>query len=421
MKNIYTLIITGFLLVFLVGCQEDRDQAPSTSITPELAQQSEKDAFLEKINGLLSSSDVQDQIAEPLGDVHFENLSYFKSSFDENVTFIPVYTEASEHTEAIIVATEVSDRIKIGILVRGHLRRLTPSPNAENTPSLTMLAQLFVVLDDRIFDNANNNFSDIIGAANDNSLGMSRSFEDGQVESNLPLGFEPVSGDIMCTYTTNPNDPDGEDYEQCWAQYHWEWVPSDQVIVDWGPGTGGGPSPFIQVINLKSPCKGNPIKDPEIAPQAEDRSGIAGGRFGNARKNEDGSDKPHNGLDIKTKFGDSVYSMYAGSIYGNGTSKTLGHYSIIQSNINGKTVLILYAHLKYKPVTSGTIRAGEILGISGDSGNLARAILEESTIQHIHIETREGTNWKTATRKNTEAYATTKFDSHGKVIQSTKC
>ena len=162
MKNIYKLIITGFLPVFLVGCQEDRDQAPSTSITPELAQQSEKDAFLEKINGLLSSSDVQDQIAEPLGDVHFENLAYFKSSFDENVSFIPVYTEASEHTEAIIVATEVSDRIKIGILVRGHLRRLTPSPNAENTPSLTMLAQLFVVLDDRIFDNANNNFSDII-------------------------------------------------------------------------------------------------------------------------------------------------------------------------------------------------------------------------------------------------------------------
>ena len=192
-------------------------------------------------------------------------------------------------------------------------------------------------------------------------------------------------------------------------------------MIDQG-SSGGGDGSYKPTADPTKPCVGNPIKNPEIAAQLG-ASGIDGGRVGNARKNKDGSVKPHKGLDVENSLGDPVYSMYAGTIYANGTSSKLGHYSIVQSTINGKTVLILYAHLKNKPVTSQAIAAGAIVGIAGKSGNLAQAILEKTAVQHLHIEVQEGAVWDSATsiKKDAEEYVTTKFDSNGKAIESTKC
>jgi murein DD-endopeptidase MepM/ murein hydrolase activator NlpD len=67
------------------------------------------------------------------------------------------------------------------------------------------------------------------------------------------------------------------------------------------------------------------------------------------------------------------------------------------------------------------VDAGTIIGQAGETGNLASAIERGYAIQHLHIEIREGTNWNTATKKNPEEYVKTKFDSNGKVIESTKC
>lgn len=110
MKNNLLTLLSFLLVCFLVGCQQNADELPSSIITPEIAQNSDKDAFLSKINDLVNSIDVQNQIAEPLGDVHFEDLHYFNSEFEENVTFVPLYTKASDHTEAIIIGTERGGR-----------------------------------------------------------------------------------------------------------------------------------------------------------------------------------------------------------------------------------------------------------------------------------------------------------------------
>ena len=66
----------------------------------------------------------------------------------------------------------------------------------------------------------------------------------------------------------------------------------------------------------------------------------------------------------------------------------------IQSQVNGETILVSYFHLQENnrvlatssPLT--TVKAGDIIGYQGDSGNLKKAIADGTVESHLHIEVR---------------------------------
>jgi murein DD-endopeptidase MepM/ murein hydrolase activator NlpD len=154
------------------------------------------------------------------------------------------------------------------------------------------------------------------------------------------------------------------------------------------------------------PCPGDPVPNPEIAPQ-KGPSGILGGMFGNSSNGgctrfganhcNTPRNKKHDGIDIKNDIGMPVYTMHEGFVYSSGYSDDYGYYTTIQSNVNGETILTTYAHLKKEerieqgPPGSALVKVstGQILGYQGDTGNLKDALLEESVDPHIHIEIRK--------------------------------
>ena len=208
-----------------------------------------------------------------------------------------------------------------------------------------------------------------------------------------------------------------------------------------GGDNGGNSGPSVPINEEEDdddkPCAGNPIKNPEIAPQTW--SLVKGARFGaDARKkwqkdtdgkfvlDADGNkiliDKPHDGLDIKNQKGDNVFSMFDGQIIKTGFDEDgWGNYIMVKSTYQGKTIIVLYAHLDSFAKTSGYVDSGTSLGKAGNSGNLKTSIDQGTAIQHLHIEVREGTNWETAIKKNPENYMTTKYTNDGAIIESTNC
>lgn len=164
----------------------------------------------------------------------------------------------------------------------------------------------------------------------------------------------------------------------------------------------------------KIPCKGNPVPSPEICPQRN--SGIRGGMWGWTRS---GGKQRHNGVDIKTNFGDPIYSMYDGTAtlreqIDKKTGKVIkaGYYVEVSSVINGKTVQIRYFHMQKDERVSGKIKAGDIIGYQGDSGSLKEAIKQGLCGYHVHV-----TIIEDGEEVNPLSYFTTTIDTKtGKVI-----
>ncbi len=99
---------------------------------------------------------------------------------------------------------------------------------------------------------------------------------------------------------------------------------------------------------MKKPCKGDPVPNPEIAPQTN--SGIQGGLHDTcARKNDDYTCegiigcKRHNGVDIKNPQGAPIFAIYDGIVSnirdtfnpGEYRDNSYGNYIILKVVING--------------------------------------------------------------------------------------
>ncbi len=161
---------------------------------------------------------------------------------------------------------------------------------------------------------------------------------------------------------------------------------------------------------VEKPCPGDPVKNPEIAPQTN--SGINGGRFGNTRT---GGRQFHGGLDIKASYGEPVFALF------DGQAQSISKYYSSAGNIvyqtaivNGKTISIQYFHLQKENRFTGAVKAGDIIGYVGDSGNLKRAIEQGLSESHVHIKIKDsGGNLL-----NPEDYLTTKFDLQGNPINN---
>lgn len=193
---------------------------------------------------------------------------------------------------------------------------------------------------------------------------------------------------------------------------------------------------------VEKPCKGDPVKDPEIAPQYGP-SGIQGAMFGNATsggcKRFGGNhcsstrNKKHDGIDIKNAIGNPVHIMYDGFIYSTGYSDDLGYYATIQSTINGSTILTTYAHMQKNnrvTHTPGTplvhLKAGDIMGYQGDTGNIKGAIANKKVDPHVHIEIKKhdgSNNWAPSNYYfvDPRSYFSTIIDNQGVSQFNTNC
>ena len=162
----------------------------------------------------------------------------------------------------------------------------------------------------------------------------------------------------------------------------------------------------IRFIDIEGMFIGDPVKDPKICPTPN--NGKAGGRYGNGRG------RHHNGLDIKAPVGTELKSIKEGEVYAKGDNpKGLGKYIIIRTRKkDGGYIFHLYAHLKEKSNTDGKVEEGDVIGVSGKSGN-AKTVDKDR--EHVHLIVREGESehWKDAEEKNPEDYLDTKFDKKG--------
>lgn len=136
----------------------------------------------------------------------------------------------------------------------------------------------------------------------------------------------------------------------------------------------------------KSPCFGDPCFNPRLAMQ-KGGSKFKGARFGKVR---DGGTREHNGLDLQMPKHSKLYAMYDGYIWEVGRGNGWGDYIIYLSTVNSKQVFIMYAHINKAKVRQGEfVKAGDLIAISGDSGNLKGAIEKGYVDLHMHMEVRE--------------------------------
>ena len=171
---------------------------------------------------------------------------------------------------------------------------------------------------------------------------------------------------------------------------------------------------------VEKPCENDPIKNPQIV--SSGISGKRGGTFGCTRISTTTCDgqqnrKKHNGLDLKASLNSNIFAMYDGKVTslrdsfraGQYKSGSYGNYVIITSTIGGSTYHIRTNHLNSINVANGqTIKAGDIIGLSGNTGNAAGS----DVIPHIDIVIYDS-SW---TPVDPENFVNTKFDSNYNTI-----
>lgn len=202
-------------------------------------------------------------------------------------------------------------------------------------------------------------------------------------------------------------------------------------------GSGSGYTDNTPEPEAEKPCPGDPVPNPEIAPQ-KGKSGILGGmygcnRYGGTFSGPDDRNKKHNGVDFRNEEGSPVYAMYDGIVYSTPFDKDAGFMILIQSTLsNGQTIINIYFHLQKENGLEATtnplnrVTAGQIIGYQGTSGNLKGAIEDGYTESHVHVETRlhDGSfRWNYDNNFNlinTKDYLATKIDENGNLIDNCK-
>jgi murein DD-endopeptidase MepM/ murein hydrolase activator NlpD len=59
------------------------------------------------------------------------------------------------------------------------------------------------------------------------------------------------------------------------------------------------------------------------------------------------------------------------------------------SRVNGKTIRLVYFHLQKDKRASGTVKAGDIIGYQGVSGNLEAGMERGYATSHVHVKAEE--------------------------------
>lgn len=162
---------------------------------------------------------------------------------------------------------------------------------------------------------------------------------------------------------------------------------------EWDLGSsGGGYVDLDPDSENDKPCPGDPVNNPEIAEQ--EVSGLEGGRYGCTRTggvcNNSQEGKDHGGTDILNDYGEPVYAMFDGHATSVETYYPgAGWIAYQTATVNGVQISIQYFHLQETDRVTGSVKAGDIIGYQGDSGNLAGAIASGSVESHVHIKIKD--------------------------------
>ena len=209
----------------------------------------------------------------------------------------------------------------------------------------------------------------------------------GNYNGNSPIGTSGGGIDYSAT-GINEDDP-GEPVKFWW-----------QEEGDCPPGFIRGYNPEEEAQDCyRKPCKGDPVSEPEIAPQLGP-SGMDGALFGTCtRKGKKCPGNPdigiHDGVDIKNPYGAPIFAMYDGvatiaTQFSNITGEIAGagYHVSVMSIVNGQQVRLVYFHLQEDNRAVGEVHAGDIIGYQGVSGNLGVAIEKKNTTSHVHVKAR---------------------------------
>ena len=96
----------------------------------------------------------------------------------------------------------------------------------------------------------------------------------------------------------------------------------------------------------------------------------------------------HNGIDLAAAAGTPIYSAYAGTIVGTGSSNyAYGNWVAIEHELpNGRAVVTLYSHMLRVSVKKGQeVKACQAIGTEGNSGNTTRLLYGPHRGFHLHF------------------------------------
>jgi len=118
--------------------------------------------------------------------------------------------------------------------------------------------------------------------------------------------------------------------------------------------------------------------------------GVTGkiGHWGPTRRNSDGTDRMHRGIDWICPMDSAVYAAHHSTVVRAGEEKDgkgFGQRLYLRSGAGQAVVLTIYAHLSVQFVAVGDdVRPGHCIGRTGRSGNMGNAP------DHLHHEVRLG-------------------------------
>lgn len=233
-----TLLLVSILFTFsIAGCMQDMEEVTPQQTNNNLGQAHEIDLFRKQVLNDLNTSNVQQQLHESWGAIQFEKAITFQSANAETVAFLPLYDEADDRTQALILVVAFDKYIKYSKVQRGKLWQLPFDTNNPNQPSLLAIATAFRMLDLKIFG-LDAEFGEIIGQKQ----------VVGSTAKGIDTGIDYFASEWrnseICTLTTYDN---GETYhEACWlTDFYWVEEPLETIIIDQNSGGGGGGGVFV--------------------------------------------------------------------------------------------------------------------------------------------------------------------------------
>ncbi len=96
----------------------------------------------------------------------------------------------------------------------------------------------------------------------------------------------------------------------------------------------------------------------------------------------------HNGLDIAAPAGTPIVSVYDGEVTHSGSSKyAYGNWATVKYDLpNKRSVVVLYAHMLKISVSPGqSVKAGQLIGTEGNTGNTTRLLYGPHAGFHLHF------------------------------------
>ncbi|MBP6311705.1 MAG: M23 family metallopeptidase [Flavobacteriales bacterium] len=173
-------------------------------------------------------------------------------------------------------------------------------------------------------------------------------------------------------------------------------------------------------VEERKPCSGDPCFNPALAMQ--NVSGMNGARFGKVR---DGGTRQHDGIDLQMAIGTPLFAMYDGYVVETGNRSGYGNCLVYLTKFHGQPIYIMYAHLRSVSVAVGdVIEAGDLIALSGNTGNLEVAMYQGGVKAHMHMEVREfdiSRTFATCVRLDPEGFMGTEFGGSGRPLYDRGC